>query len=362
MTESNPTTAARAWAEIDLAALAANARTLAQISGARLLPMVKANAYGLGAVETARALESLEPWGYGVATTAEARTLRVSGLRRPIVVFAPLDPSEMGRYLEDDLRPSISSLEELDAWTGATERPFHVEVDTGMARTGIRWDDGEAVRQLGERTRNAPGFEGIWTHFHSAATDPAATARQWETFLGILTALPTRPPLAHAANSAAAVQGTRYAADLVRPGIFLYGGEAGETAPTPETVVRLRARVVAVRDLRRGDTVSYGARWRARGAAQVATLGIGYADGVLRSLGRKGKIELGGALHPIAGVVTMDFTMIAVTGEAPAVGEVATVFGGALTLDDQARVAGTIAYELLTALGGRVERRYRRAG
>jgi alanine racemase len=200
-----------------------------------------------------------------------------------------------------------------------------------------------------------PGFEGAFTHFHSAETDPASVEQQWHRFQTVLDSLPVRPALTHAANSAAALQGRAYAASLVRPGIFLYGGEAG--GHTPKPVVRLCCRVVALREVRAGDTVGYGATWTAPRDTRVATLAIGYADGVLRALGHQGLIEVDGRLAPIIGRVSMDFIMTEVGGSCQ-LGDVATVFGGLVSLDEQARRAGTIGYELLTAMGPRIARRY----
>src|SRR3954471_5032049 len=129
----------RAWVDVDLAALVANARKVALISGSRLLPMVKANGYGLGAVEIARALEAVDPWGYGVAAIEEGESLRAAGISRPILVATPLLPYSIQRYLELDLRPAIGDPAALDAWISRTERPFHLEIDTGMSRAGVRW-------------------------------------------------------------------------------------------------------------------------------------------------------------------------------------------------------------------------------
>jgi alanine racemase len=221
-----------------------------------------------------------------------------------------------------------------------------------MARVGFRWNADPSWR---DRLREAPGWEGIFTHFHSADTDPASVHRQWRRFQQVLEALPRRPALVHAANSAAALAGPTYAADLVRPGIFLYGGCAGTAVP--ETVVRLKARVVAVRTVRTGDTVSYGATWTAPRDTTIATLAAGYADGIPRSLSNQGAVELGGRVVPIVGRVTMDFIMVAVEGPV-APGDVATIYGGLVSLDEQARHAGTISYELITALGTRVPRHY----
>ncbi|MGH7658158.1 MAG: alanine racemase, partial [Gemmatimonadales bacterium] len=193
------------------------------------------------------------------------------------------------------------------------------------------------------------------THFHSPDDAPATMAVQWERFQNAVSALPSRPPLVHAASSAAALRDRRFAADMVRPGIFLYGGCAG--GQTPRTALRLHARVVSVRTLAAGESVSYGARWAAETPARVATLGIGYADGIIRSLGNRGRVHLGGGACRMVGAVTMDMTMVLVEGQV-APGDVAILLGGEITLDEQAALAGTIGYELLTSISARVIRRY----
>ncbi len=352
---SNASDTARAWVDVDLAALTANARTVAGVAGARLLPMIKANGYGLGAVPVARALEAVDPWGFGVATIAEGAELRAAGISRPIIVFTALQPADVDGHLADDLRPTISDLAALDAWTGRGGRPFHLEIDTGMARAGFRPD---ALGDALARAAAAPGWEGIFTHFHSAETDPASVEGQWERFNAVLATAPRRPPLVHAANSAAALQGARYAADLVRPGIFLYGGHPGAHAPAPAVVARLRARVIGIRTVPAGETVSYGATWTAPRATAVATLALGYADGYLRSGSNHGVVELNGAVAPVVGRVTMDMTLVAPPSAGVALGDVATIFGGLISLDEQAAALGTISYELLTGLSRRVVRRY----
>jgi len=358
VTTTTPCDATRAWVDVDLAALVANAKTVAEVSGGRLLPMVKANGYGLGAVPVARALERLSPWGYGVATVEEAAELRRAGIRRPIVVFTPLLPEWIERCLEQDARPLVGDLEALRGWIGRTDRPFHLEIDTGMGRSGFRWDDPALLGAAAALVRDAPGWEAACTHFHSPEDDPAATERQWRRLQDTLACLPRRPPLVHAANSAAALRGPRYAADLVRPGIFLYGGAAGP-GPAPRPVAAFRARVVALRRVQPGDTVSYGAEWTADRPTTVATVAVGYADGFPRATGRPRVLELGGRAVPVVGRVAMDMTMVAVPDDLHvSVGDVATVYGGVVSLDRQAEAAGTISYELLTAIGPRIPRRY----
>jgi alanine racemase len=230
--------------------------------------------------------------------------------------------------------------------------PFQIEIDTGMSRAGFRWNADSSWQSLAAQ---APGWEGIFTHFHSAESDAASVHRQWRRFQQVIEGLPRRPSLVHAANSAAALVGPTYAADLVRPGIFLYGGSAGRE--DPRVVVRLRSTVVGIRMVRAGDTVSYGATWTAPRDTIVASLAAGYGDGLPRSLGNQGSVELGGKVVPMVGRVTMDFTMVA-ADESVAVGDVATIYGGLVSLDDQARHAGTISYELITGISARVPRRY----
>jgi alanine racemase len=354
---------ARAWVDIDLGALVANARTLAEACGTRLLPMVKANGYGLGGARVARALDAVDPWGFGVATPEEGAALRAAGVSCPILVVSPLTPASIDAILEHGFRPAIGDPAMLQEWVSRSPGPFHLEIDTGMGRTGIRWDDEAALRAASRALASPAGWEGVFTHFHSADTDPASVAEQWRRFQAALALLPRRPALVHAANSAAAFLGRDYAADLVRPGIFLYGGTAGESAPAPRPVAALRARVLAVRCVAAGESVSYGATWRAPASTTVATLGIGYADGLPRAeertaAGPPRMVELRGRLAPVVGRVTMDMTMVAVDDGQVAVGDVATLFGGIVSLDQQASAAGTISYELLTSLGGRLPRRY----
>jgi alanine racemase len=354
--KSNPPAPDRAWLDVDLAALRRNARRFQELIAAPLLPMVKANAYGLGAVAVARALESVNPWGYGVATAAEGAALRDAGISRPILVFTPLLPSDIEPILRHRLTPVIGDLESLDAWLSGVGGAFHVEIDTGMSRAGFRWHDEATIAALSDRLAAATGFEGMFTHFHSADSDEAATREQAGRFEGVLGALHSRPGMVHLSASAGAERGRKYGADLARPGIYLYGARAGTLQPEP--VARLCARVVALRRLRPGDTVSYGALARVETDTTIATIAIGYGDGVPRALGSRGLIEINGAVAPLVGRVTMDMIMVDVEDTPVALGEVATIFGGLVSLDEQARLAGTISYELLTAISPRVVRRY----
>lgn len=358
--ESNLEDPARTWIEVDLGALVSNAKTVAtRAAGARLLPMVKANAYGLGAAPVARALESLDPWGYGVATPEEGAELRAAGITRRIVVFSPVTEA-LEAVAKHDLTPALGGVSQVRAWRGlAGDRPFHVQVDTGMGRAGIWW---EAFPEKSRDFGGAPGFEGIFTHFHSAESDPASVKQQWERFTAAVASLPRRPRLVHAANSAAALGHPEVAADLVRPGIFLYGGMAAPGI-RPQPVVTWRARVFEVGWREAGATVSYGATFTAPGRISLTTIAAGYADGLDRKLSNVGEVLVGGRRLQIAGRVTMDMTTIWARDWAPEEGALATLVGrdgnDEITLDYMADAAGTISYELLTRVGARVQRIYR---
>jgi alanine racemase len=351
---STQSTGGRAWLDVSLAALLTNARAVAeQAAGARLLPMVKAEAYGLGAVPCARALETLDPWGFGVATVNEGTTLRAAGITRPIVVFTPATPGMLPAYRSHDLRAVLDRPEVIAGWTW----PFHLEIDTGMGRCGVRWDDTAALAGCG-----SPHLEAVFTHFYAADLDEPSVARQWERFADARRRVPGRM-LVHAANSAGAWR-LRQRLDLVRPGIYLYGGRHAADLPAPLPVATMRAPVVALRRVRRGDSVSYGADWRATEDTWIATVGAGYADGIPRAVQGRAHVVLRGRTRPVVGRVTMDFVMVEVgpDGGGVTIGDVATVFGdepGAATVDEFGAWAGTNAYEILARIGARVERRYR---
>lgn len=347
----------RGWADIDLVNLVANARAvLGQTPGARLLPMVKADAYGLGAVPCARALRAVSPWGFGVATLDEAAQLRTAGIHEPVLVFTPATLADLPRVRDLDVRVVLDRPETAARW----DRPFHLEIDTGMSRCGVRWDDVEAI--VGCRS---PALEGVFTHLHSADANPTSVADQWRRFAAARDALGARPRLLHVANSAGSWR-VPEPLDLVRPGIFLYGGTLGPDLPAPAPVFALRAPVVGVRRLRAGDSVSYGADWTASRPTTIATLGIGYADGVPRLVQGRAHVLIAGRPLPVVGRVTMDFVMVDAGPESGVrLGDIATLVGeddgSVITLDEFAAWSGTISYEVIARLGSRLARRHRSA-
>lgn len=359
--ESMSAPRSRAWVEVSLAAVVANARTVARTAGTRLLPIVKANAYGLGAVAVSRALEAVDPWGYGVATVEEGAELRAAGIARPVLVLLAASPELFADYRDARLTPVFDSAAALAVWLDAGgDEPFHLEVDTGMSRSGIRWDE---MAQL-SRLLDTPRFEGAFTQLHSAECADGSVQRQLERFHAALAGLSRAPRLRHIANSAAAMTTPAAALDLVRSGVFLYGGSPGGGIAPGRPVVSIRARVVSVRRLRAGDTVGYNARWTASRDTTIATVGMGYADGVPPALGSggRGTVLLAGTRCPMVGTVSMDLVMVDAGDVAVRVGEVATLLGEAdgqsLTLAEVSEASGVQPRGLLTALGRRLPRLY----
>ncbi|HEX6966623.1 MAG TPA: alanine racemase [Gemmatimonadaceae bacterium] len=350
----------RAWVEIDLGALRRNGAALAARAGCPLLPMVKADAYGLGAIAVARTLEAIEPWGFGVAAVREGIELRDAGITRPIVVFTPLASDDLRTVHTHGFIPALNSADEIRAWRALGGGAWHLAIDTGMNRAGVRWD---CVAALADLLRDNPPA-GAFTHFHSAQLDDGSMPEQERRFREAIARLPARPRHVHAANSAGIARGVPGTWDLARPGIFLYGVGSGAGAQIePEPVVHLRAPVVSIRTVNAGESVSYDATYRAPTDRRIATLAIGYADGYRRALSNRGVALVHGRRAPVAGLVTMDMVMLDVTDVPCEVGDAATLIGcdgdDCLDVETVARLADVSPYELLTGLKLRAERVYR---
>jgi alanine racemase len=348
----------RAWVEVDLGALLRNGAAIAAHAGVNIVPMVKADAYGLGAVAVARALEQLEPWGFGVATIAEGEELRRAAIERPIVVFSPLLIGDFDAAVRANLTPTLGTADAIERWR-ETDQPWQLAIDTGMSRAGVQWDEIDALRDVIARFPPQAAF----THFHSAEREDETRELQERRFEQALSRLPVRPPVIHAENGAAVEHRAPSTWSLARPGIFLYGVSSGNSPQIqPEPVVSVRARVIDLRTIAAGETVSYGGTYRAPTKRQIATLGIGYADGYRRVLGNRASVLLHGRRARVVGVVTMDMTMIDVTDVQCEIGDIATLIGsdGADHIDvmELAEVGSLSAYEILTGLRGRLPRRY----
>jgi alanine racemase len=365
----------RAWADVSLDAVAANVRTLQELCApAEVCAVVKAGGYGHGAVPVARAAVGAGAAWVAVAQVDEATELRDHGITAPILLLSEPRIADLDEVLAADVAVTAYTPDLIrHLAVAASGRPpvsVHLKVDTGMHRVGAAPD---AVVGLAEMVAEAPrlSLDALWTHCAVAdEPDDPFTARQlehFETSLAALEAAGLAVPLRHAANSAAAIAHPASRYDLVRCGIAMYGippAPALSELVTLEPALRLATEVALVRPLAAGEGISYGLRHRLDRDTYVATLPIGYADGVTRALGVMGQeVLIGGRRCPMVGVVTMDQVMVDVgpAGDVTAGDEV--VLLGAqgderITPDEWAARLGTIAYEVVCDLGARVERRY----
>ncbi len=339
-----------------------NAAQVAVRSGKPLIPMIKADAYGLGAVEVARALVNQPVWAFGVATVAEAEELRAAGIDGRVLIFSPVLPWDFDTVRAAGAMPTLGAPDAISKWIDTGGGPWHLAIDTGMNRAGIEWNRVEAVTPL--VARHAP--DGAFTHFHSADANDGSMDEQHRRFFEALSRLPSRPKVVHAENSPAAERQSPSPWDVVRPGVFLYGVGGGVgSALTPEPVAHLRSRIVEIHEVPEGESVSYGATWRASRPSRIATLSIGYADGYRRHFSSRGHVVVSGRRAPVVGRVTMDMTMVDVTDVAASPGDQVTLLGrdGDEHLDVNVigEDVGLLSYELLVGLRLRVPRIYVRS-
>ena len=360
------------WARIDLGALAHNARALAaNAAPARLICVIKANAYGHGAVAVAQTLSELPVVEMlAVASVDEGAQLRAADIETPILLLSALLPAEAIDAAQYQLTPTIWTRELAAAWSDATQKfgralPAHFKVDTGMNRLGV--PACEAVARWRELQR-FPDIEwrGVYTHLACADDeDDEMSALQLQRFEQFTSeAQLAENVLKHTGNSAAQLRYKLSHFDAVRPGLALYGAHpCADLCQNPidlKPVMTRLARVTALREVAAGESVSYGATWRAPDAARVAVVACGYADGYLRALSNRGEVLINGARFPVVGRVTMDQILVDVTAATPNVriGAEVILWGAGLPIEEVANRADTISYELLCAVSARVPRVY----
>ena len=368
----------RAWAEVDLDAVRHNTSVLAEVaSPAALCVVVKADAYGHGMVQVARAaLEAGATW-LAVAVVEEGAALRQEGIAAPVLLLSEPPPDAMAAAVAARLTPTVYTRRGVEAAAAAAGRgrapvSVHLKVDTGMHRAGADLDDAVDVAQAVD---GAGGLrlEGLWTHL-AVADDPgqdAYTAGQLERFEQArdrLAAAGLQPQLLHAANSAGAIAHSSSRYDMVRCGIAVYGHPpspalAGVADLRP--ALSLKAEVAMVRQVPGGERISYGRCYEVAGPSTVATVPLGYADGVPRRLSAVGgAVLVRGRRRPIAGTVTMDQIMVDCGDDrSVAVGDEVVLIGrqgdSEVPAEEWAERLDTISYEVLCGIGPRVARVYR---
>lgn len=369
-------------AEVNLAALRHNLRVVEKrAAGARVWAVLKADAYGHGAPGVARTLERARVDGFCVALLEEAVELREAGIAAPILVMGGHYGNAHDEVVARGLTPVVHDLGQVAAFarmvrSGDVTGPIsaHLKVDTGMSRLGVTLQD---LPELADRLADYPEVRvcGLMTHLACAdAPTNEATCEQvirFEEATAILARAGVRPEVRHAANSAALLRG-QARLDAVRPGLALFGvaPRIEGTSLTSELrpVMRVRTEIISLRDVDPGASVGYGATWTAARRSRIATLPMGYADGLSRHLGNCGHVLVRGKRAPIVGAVSMDMTMVDVTEiDGASMQDEVVVLGaqeGALgrdviSADEIAGHAGSIPWEVLTSVSRRVPRFYR---
>lgn len=366
------------WVDIDLDALTDNIREIKRTLSpdVAVLLTVKADAYGHGAVQVAQAAHELVD-GYGVATLDEGLELQRAAVRKRILILSPVIEKEIPGVVDNGFAATVSSLEfarSIAAYAAAKGRAteVHVEVDTGMGRTGFFPRDAEALVATIARLEGIR-LGGLFTHYPVSDVDTAFTLEQARRFLAVVDnvkAAGVEVPLVHSANSAALSSVPETHMQMVRPGLIAYGHYppgAGRTLRV-RPVMSWRSRLVEIRRVPKETPVSYGRTYRTSREAWLGVVPVGYGHGYPYRLSNVGKMIVGGKFVPVVGRVTMDMTMVDLTDVSPlpAVGDEVVMMGksgGAeISVDDIARWAGTISYEIMCGISKRVPRMYIRGG
>jgi alanine racemase len=368
----DPSSKLSTWAEIDLTAIGTNVASLAASTRTQVMAVVKANGYGHGAVEVARAAVQAGASWCGVARPEEAVELREAGLACPLLVLGLSPQGTMAEMVSRRISMAVWDTAQIEVAAAAGRKAgvparLHLKVDTGMSRLGA---DPESAVGLALMIAGMKGavFEGLFTHYARAdEDDPGPTERQEAVLRDVLRALAAsglRPPLVHAANSAAALQRPDSSFDLVRAGIVLYGLSPAPGFPLPggfRPALSWKSQLSQVRVLPPGRGVSYGHEYVTRRVERIGTVPVGYADGYRRVKGNEALV--GGRRVPVVGRVCMDQVMVQLdeVPEARAGDEVVLIGPQGderIGADEVARRWGTITYEVVCGIGARVPRVY----
>jgi len=365
------------WVEIDLSAIAGNTRQIAALVGARVrvLASLKADAYGHGAVKVAHTVLHNGASMLGVATVSEAMPLREAGINAPILVFGYVPSWQMREAVHLGVTLTLYSIEAAQAASRAAlalgkTALAHVKVDTGMGRLGIRAEQLADIVHLVKVIRELPGLrlEGIFTHF-AMADAPASThthmqLARFQHVLQVLEEEGMRPPLAHAANSAAMLTLPEVRLDMVRPGIAIFGLHPSEEVPLPpgfRAALSFKTQVSQVKLIPAGECLGYGCTYYTERPTTIAVLPVGYADGFRRAPANWGSVLIHGQPAPLVGRVCMDQCMVDVSHiPQTRVGDEVVLIGrqgsASLTAEEVAQRLGTINYEVVSEILARVPR------
>jgi alanine racemase len=369
----------RSWVEVDLGHFAANWAEMKRLVGpdVKILQVVKADAYGHGAIEISNAALRNGASALGVANADEGVQLRVSGITAPVLILSPATGSEIGQIIKYNLTPSVSDLAfarefQKKAHKAGIRAPLHVEVDTGMGRGGtIQTEACRTIREVSSFPNLS--LEGIFTHFSESEILSCYNDLQWRAFRELLDKLETggiRIPIRHISNSGAILNYPDCHLDMVRPGIISYGiypspATRGKAALNP--VMSFKTRVVLVKEFPEGCGIGYGRTFITRRPTRIATIPVGYGDGLGWPLSNQGEALIRGKRVPIAGRISMDMCTLDISHVPECiVGDEVVLMGEQggerITADEIAAKVYSISYEILCALGKRAPRVFLQAG
>lgn len=378
------------WVEVDLKILESNYRVIRSFlpREVRIIAVVKAHGYGHGVIPVAQVLEKAAVDAFAVAILEEALVLRNVGIHSPIILLNGFWEGQEEKIIQHQLIPTVYNQEMLLRLETAASKlrktcQFHLKVDTGMSRLGIDWEEGVRFLEQCSQCRWVH-CDGIYTHF-SCAEDiqSPSTRRQFDRFKSLLEHLgeTARGTWCHAANSAAMINFRESWFNAVRPGLILYGinpigsrelhgvSNSGEVnwegvLASLRPVLSFKTCVAQLKTVKKGKTIGYGDSYITTRDSQIATLPVGYADGFMRILSNKGAVLVRGQRAPIVGRISMDLSTIDVTDVTGVeIGDVVVLIGRQggeeMGASEMAALAGTIPYEILCRIGGRVTRVYR---
>lgn len=360
------------WTEIDLDAILYNLRqirNLVEPKGAKVLAVIKDNAYGHGALEVARAIESENIIMFGVATVEEAIQLRQGGIKKPILIFCCILPEQAESVVHYDLIQTVCDLNICYALSRSAMKigkiaKIHIKIDTGMGRIGIQYDKAIELIQQVNQIHNIK-IEGIYTHFSSSDIDHDYTLLQIERFNFVLSNLKKNGihiPIKHSASSSAIINYPSSYYDMVRPGIALYGYLPFFTPKIHlKPALSFKTRIVYIKEVPSGTSISYGRTYITNKATKVATLAVGYGQGYNRKLSNQAEVIIRGKRAKIIGTICMDQCLCDVTHISEAsIGDEVILIGTqedqTITADELARKIGTISYEVLCGINANIRR------
>lgn len=359
---------------VDLDRITGNYRAIAaHVAPAAVMPILKANAYGHGLLPIADHLQAIGASQVGVAYLEEALLLRRHGIEMDLIVLGGLAGNQIPHFIEANVvitASSIDKLRQIDRVAGAMGRRarVHVKIDTGMGRIGTQYYSASHLFEVCTQVESTD-IEAVYSHFACAdEADLTSARRQIERFNEALEFFPTRGlpmPARHMSNSGAILNLPEANYEIVRPGIMLYGVYPSEVVPHTvkvEPALQWTSQVVYFKVLKPGHAVSYGSTWTATEETRIVTVPVGYGDGYFRLLSNRGEVSIHGRRYPIRGRVCMDQFMVDIGWDSAFNGNEVVLIGGegagTVTVEDVARWAETIPYEVLTNINTRVPRVY----